>query len=272
LLPEEKESDNEVLFNHEQTKKMKSVIPSRPKKDVISEESSDYEAGGSQTSVAVKEESNDDSFDSSAKENYDTQLPQQKQKPCAPLSEFEAMRLKNIEERQKMFQQLNLGHLKVEMEEQRQEKRASLAAQRKSSLYFSGTSKSPTPTEAVRKSARLRGMEAKKLELPPERLISEFVRRAPATANRKSSLFHYQSDWDSKQRNSQAVLSLDEALHKSFNGRENSKLLLDCCMRMCLSKDEDQGVLEPDRCTLKEFKDTMDNLTLKEQHKIKVHE
>lgn len=277
---EEESSDDEILLKHKQIKKRKSVTATKPQKE---EGTSSW-----QSSEAIKEDSNEDSFDSSAKENYDCKVPQRKKATVsknevlekevreeksapAPVSEFEAIRLKNIEERQKMFQQLNLGQLRVEMEEQRREKSAS--APRKSSLYFAGSSKSTTPTEPVRKSARLQGMEAKKLELPPERVISEFVRRnkaAPSTSSGKSSLFHYHSDWDSKARNSQAVLSLDEALHNSFEGKENSKLLLDCCMRMCLSKDEDQGVLESDRCTMKEFKDTMENLSLKEQHKIKV--
>ena len=108
------------------------------------------------------------------------------------------------------------------------------------------------------------------MELPPDRLISKFVRRGWTSTKGKPRLVPVHSDWDRKERNSQEVLSLDEALHESFIGRENSKLLLDCCMRMCLSKDEDQGVLEPDRCSMKEFKDKMDNLTLKEQYKIKV--
>lgn len=277
---EEETSDDEILFEHKQIKKRKSATATKHQKD---EGTSSW-----QSSEAIKEDSNEDSFDSSAKENNDCKVPQRKKATVcksevsekkvreeksapAPVSEFEAMRLKNIEERQKMFQQLNLGQLRVDMEEQRVEKSAS--APRKSSLYFSGSSKSTMPTEPVRKSARLQGMEAKKLELPPERLISEFVRRNKAApSSGKSSLFHYHSDWDSKARNSQAVLSLDEALHKSFEGKENSKLLLDCCMRMCLSKDEDQGVLESDRCSMKEFKDTMENLSLKEQHKIKVNQ
>jgi len=74
-----------------------------------------------------------------------------------------------------------------------------------------------------------------------------------------------------KARNSEPVLSLDEALHSGFREKDNSKLLLDCCMRMCLSRDDDEDLLEPDRCSLREFKNIMDRLTLKEQHKMKVY-
>jgi hypothetical protein len=230
---EEDDSGDELLHNHKRVKKMKSRMA------IFQEESSS---------------------DDSAKENDDLQLPLKK-RALSPMSEFEAKRLKNIEERQNIFKQLNMGNLKFEMENQLMEKRAALKAKRK-------LLKSTRPREAVRKSVRLSGRYKPK---PLKRLMKRKVKRRRATANDEMiSTMIYNGGWKSKRKNWQTALSLDKTLRKSYIGKENSKLLHDCCMRMCLGKVEDEGMLEPDRCSLEKFKDSMDYLTLKEEQIVKV--
>ncbi|CAB3363561.1 Hypothetical predicted protein [Cloeon dipterum] len=189
-------------------------------------------------------------------------------------TEVERMRKKNIEERQKMFEQLKLGQLKQEMETRLSETTQHNSTPRRSSLFSS--SRTPdTPSEPVRKSARLLGLEAKKLELPEERHIR--VKDSPTAVCRKvnsstgkMSIANFKSDWGNGVRDSTPVLSLEDALHGGFFDKDNNSLLLDMCLSMRLGSDEDETCLKEDNCSTEQFKRMMNSLTLKEHHKMKV--
>jgi len=166
------EGDEEEVAQSKKIKKRSSVgrrVPRKSYIENITEESDTDEElfknikgskrSENKPSIKEEEEVSEDSFDSSTKENVGNKSQKKTKQPVEedddqveekvtekPESEFEAMRRKNIEERMKMFQELNLGGLKVEMEQNLSSEKKAVAA-RKSSLFSSSNQKSEYSSE-----------------------------------------------------------------------------------------------------------------------------
>ncbi|XP_059474629.1 WD repeat-containing protein 76-like [Neocloeon triangulifer] len=146
------------------------------------------------------------------------------------MTEVERLRRQNIEQRMKMFEELNLGELKKEIETSFTETKAS--SSRRSSIFSSKSSIPFGATEEVGASAR--------------------------------------DDWGSVPRNSTPVLTLDDAVHHNFVDKENSVLLEDICCSMKVKNMQKKTGMREENLSLEEFKKKMNSLTLKEHHKTKV--
>lgn len=160
------------------------------------------------------------------------------------LSEFQLMRQKNIEERMRLFKELKLNEARDDLEE---------VAKKAPVKFRPSKISSRQPTEPLRKSKRVEGIKAE-----------EPTREARAVARSATSSFPTHSIWGHRQRSNAAVLPMCKSVMKNFSQ--------DDCRRIMSSflQDDKPSVSEQETSSLKDFKSTVDKLTLKEQHKMKV--
>ncbi|KAF4530748.1 hypothetical protein B566_EDAN007970 [Ephemera danica] len=166
------------------------------------------------------------------------------------LSEYELIRQRNIEERMRLFHELKLDEA---VEDVKKEFKKAAPVKKQPNKF----SKPKSPLPPRRKSLRIEGIQA---EAP----LREAARARAASLT--SMPAHYSADWGDKQRNNNKVLSLEEVLLPNFTYDECKVWLAEDCQK--INREPIPDILKT--CSIGEFKEIMQGLTLKEHHKLKV--
>lgn len=168
------------------------------------------------------------------------------------LTAFEALRQKNIQERMRLFQELQLGEAKEEVE-----KDLKLAKAKKPMRPSKVSIDRPKEVLPRRKSLRIEGIKAEEIAEGPR---PSFRYSAP-------SMSSYGREWGDKPRTDKEVLPMSEVMLKLFTEDNCQHVMSNCCEKL-------EETIEPNRylqdLTLKDFKSNMDHLSLKDEHKLKV--